>query len=92
MEQDSEDLKAVADYRANPSEGIPAEFVNRMLDGESPIKVWREFRGLSQSALAKVSGVNRIQIGDIEDRGKTGSIGTLKKLADALGVQIDDLV
>ncbi len=87
-----EDIQAVADYRANPGESVPSEFVNRMLNGENLLKLWREHRGLSQNELAKASGVNRIQIGDIEDRGKTGSVTTLKKLADTLGVQIDDLV
>ena len=33
-----------------------------------------------------------IQIGDIESRGRTGSITTLKKLANALEIQVDDLI
>ncbi len=90
--EDLEDIQAIAEYRANPGESVPAEFVNRMLDGENLLKLWREHRGLSQNELAKLSDVNRIQIGDIEDRGKTGSVATLKKLAEALNVQIDDLV
>ena len=71
---------------------MPAEYVYRMVDGEPPLRVFREWRGLSQNALAKKSGVNRVQIGDIEDRGKTGSVATLKKLAEALRITIDDLV
>ncbi len=43
-------------------------------------------------ALAKASGVNRVQIADIEaGRGK-GSVETLRKLAEALRVTIDDLI
>ena len=83
---------AIARLAAGDEELIPAEFVDRMIDGEPPLRVFREWRGLSQNALAKKSGVNRVQIGDIEDRGKTGSVATLKKLADALGITIDDLV
>jgi len=59
-----------------------------MLEGESLLKLWREHRWLSQSALAKRSEVNRIQIDDIESRGQTGSITTLKKLANELEIQV----
>ena len=90
--EDPADLQVVAAYKADPKDGFSSEFVKRMLEGESLLKLWREHRGLSQSALSKLSGVNRIQIGDIESRGQTGSITTLKKLANALEIQVDDLI
>ena len=90
--EDLADLQAVEAYKADPKDGFSSEFVKRMLEGESLLKLWREHRGLSQSALSKLSGVNRIQIGDIESRGQTGSITTLKKLANALEIQVDDLI
>ena len=71
---------------------VPAEFANRIIEGESPLRVYREYRGLTQSALAKASGVNRVQIVDIEAGRSTGSVATLQKLSAALGVMIDDLV
>ncbi|MCH2251301.1 MAG: helix-turn-helix transcriptional regulator [Cognatishimia sp.] len=96
LAEDADDIRALEEFKANLGRGeeefVPSEFVDRMLDGESLLKLWREHRGLSQSALAKASGVNRIQIGDIEDRGKTGSVMTLKKLAEVLNITIDDLV
>ena len=90
--EDLADLQVVAAYKADLKDGFSSEFVKRMLEGESLWKLWREHRGLSQSALSKLSGVNRIQIGDIESRGRTGSITTLKKLANALEIQVDDLI
>jgi mRNA interferase RelE/StbE len=89
--EDLEDLCAVADYHANPQEGVPHAFVVRLIDGENPVAVFRDWRGLSQSELARKSGVNRTQIADIEAGRKTGSVATLKKLAEALRVTIDDL-
>ncbi len=93
---DLADIAAVerikADIAAGREELIPSELVDRMLDGESPLRVYREHRGLTQSALAAASGVNRVQIADIEARRKSGSIDTIRKLADALRVTIDDLV
>ncbi len=71
---------------------IPAEYVKRMLAGESPLRVWRDYRGMTQTALSDTSGVNRVQIANIEAGTRTGSVDTLKKLADALGITVDDLI
>jgi DNA-binding XRE family transcriptional regulator len=94
--EDLADIAAIerikADIAAGREELIPSELVDRMLSGESPLRVYREYRGLTQTALAAASGVNRVQIADIEARRKSGSIDTVRKLADALRVTIDDLV
>lgn len=49
-------------------------------------------RGLTQAALAERAGVNRVTVAAIETGRKQGSVATLHKLADALGVAVDDLV
>lgn len=86
------DIQAYDRAIAAGGESIPAGAVKRMIEGESPLRVYRELRGLSQSALSKASGVNRIQIIDIEAGRSTGSVETLGKLASTLNVTIDDLV
>lgn len=73
-------------------EMLPSEFIDRMLAGESILKLWREHRGVNQSELARVSGVNRVVIVDIEAGRSGGSLGALKNLADALGLTVDDLL
>jgi mRNA interferase RelE/StbE len=90
--EDLADLLAYDRAVAEGGESIPAEAVNRMIEGESPLRVFRELRALTQSALSRMSGVNRVQIADIEAGRSAGSIETMRKLADALGVTIDDLV
>ena len=94
--EDLADLQAhdrvMADLAAGREERVPALYVRRMIAGESPLRVWRSYRGLTQSALARTSGVNRVQIADIEAGRKNGSVETVRKLADALGVAVDDLV
>lgn len=91
-----EDLRAYDEAKANLANGeeelLPADFVDRLIEGESPLTLWREHRGISKVALSELSGVNRVQITDIEKGRNTGSVETLKKLADALKVKIDDLV
>ncbi|WP_075996051.1 helix-turn-helix transcriptional regulator [Salaquimonas pukyongi] len=84
--------RTMAALDSGEEELIPAETANRILNGESPLAVFREWRGYNQSSLAKASGVNRVQIADIEAGRSSGSVATLKKLADALQVSIDDLV
>ncbi|PZX21215.1 helix-turn-helix protein [Rhodobacter capsulatus] len=47
--------------------------------------------GLTQAALAERSGVKRVTVAEIETGRKQGTIATLRALADALGVSLDDL-
>ena len=96
LEEDLGDIQRALAVEARLAKGeeelVPAEVVDRILDGEPPLRVWRELRNMSQSELARTSGVNRVQIVDIEADRNSGSVRTLRKLADALGVTVDDLV
>ena len=71
---------------------LPEAVGDRLIDGEQSLRVWREHRGLSQSALARAADASRVQIVDIEAGRRTGSVHTLRRLADALGIGLDDLV
>ncbi len=56
------------------------------------LKALRRLRALSQEELAEESGVGRATISRIE-RGETGAHGrTLRRLAKALGVGVEELV
>jgi DNA-binding XRE family transcriptional regulator len=70
---------------------IPLEITERRLGGESTVKIWRAYRGLTQEDLAKTSKVSRPMIAAIEAGHKRGGIDTLKKLAGALKVDLDNL-
>ena len=90
--EDLTDMLAYDRAVADPGEAIPADAVKRMIEGESPVRVYRDWRGHTQTALATLSGVNRVQIADIEARRSNGSIETMRKLAAALNVTVDDLI
>jgi DNA-binding XRE family transcriptional regulator len=83
---------AMAALAAGTEELIPAVYADRLIDGEVPLRVFRNLRGLTQAALAGQAGVNRVSLAEIETGRKQGSIATLRKLAAALGVALDDLV
>jgi mRNA interferase RelE/StbE len=90
--EDLADIQAYDRAMAAGEESFPSEIVDRLVNGESPLRVFRDFRGLTQSALATASGVNRVQIADIEAGRRSASVETFRKLAQALNFSIDDLV
>jgi DNA-binding XRE family transcriptional regulator len=89
--EDAEDALAVRRWRARPGETVPAEMVDRLLDGENKIKVWRMHRGMTQQALADSCGVSKPYISQLEAGSRLASQGVLRKLAAALRVDLDDL-
>lgn len=52
----------------------------------------RQARGMTQEQLAEASGVHRVTIARIETGEVSPKAETLKRLADALGVLVDDLM
>ncbi|WP_284260396.1 helix-turn-helix transcriptional regulator [Roseicyclus amphidinii] len=83
--------RAQAALAAGEEELIPAEYAARLIDGENPLRVYRDLRGMTQAALAQAAGVNRVTVAEIETGRKHGSVATLRTLAGALGVTVDDL-
>ena len=73
-------------------EGLPIELLKRILDGESPVRVYRDHRGLTAAQLGEKAGLSRAYITQIETGKKEGSVSSLKAIAAALQVGIDDLV
>ena len=75
----------------NPSDYMPVDLVERMIDGESPVRIWREHRGLRQVDLAAATGIKKARLSQIE-HGASASVEKMAALAAALGVSMDDLV
>ena len=91
--QDLTDAQAAVRAIEEGEETIPDEVVERLLSGEEhPIKVWREYRGLTQEALGERAGVGKSYISQLEARSKSGSTRVIKALAGVLGVDMDDLL
>ena len=70
---------------------LPIELTGRLMDGEHPIRIWRQHRGLTREALAAKAGVSPSYVTEIETRRKPGSFDALMKLAGALEVSLDDI-
>jgi len=84
------DVKAYDVAKARREDGedelIPLEITERRLRGEPALRVWREFRKLTQEQLAKKAKISRALIAAIETGRRSGSVGTWKRLGAALGV------
>jgi len=84
------DVKAYDAAKARLEDGedelVPLEITERRLRGEPSLRIWREYRGLTQERLAKKAKVSRALIAAIETKRKAGSVGTWKRLGAALDV------
>jgi Helix-turn-helix domain len=73
-------------------EAVPDEIAGRLLDGESPVRVWREYRGMSLRALAAQAHVGTSALSDLETRKSEGRPSALRRIAVALEISLDALV
>ena len=87
---DLADIEAVARRIDTGETGVlPADVINRILDGEPPLPVLREHRGLTVTELARRAGAAQSYVTEIETGVKTGGAGTLRRLALALDVPLE---
>ncbi len=77
--------------RSEGAESFPIEVADRIVAGESPIRVYRNYRGMTQQELAVAAGINPVYLSQIERGHRTGSTKTLGALARLLDVALDDL-
>jgi DNA-binding XRE family transcriptional regulator len=77
---------------AGEEEYIPAEMAERLWAGENRVRVWREHRGLTVSALAKAAGVSQAYLSQIESGVRDGTLKTMAAIARALKLPLDELV
>lgn len=75
----------------NEEELIPDEYAQRMIKGENPVRVWREYRQMTQAVLANKVEISTPYLSQIENNERTASVTILKKLAHALNISIDDI-
>ena len=86
------DISSYDAAKLSQEERIPGELVGRLINGENKLKVWREYRGYTQSELAAQASVSQPTIAQLETGSRHGSNTVLKKLAGALNLDLDDLL
>ena|SRR5664279_1231588 len=68
---------------------LPKETVDRMADGENPVRVLREWKDMTQMELSFRTHISQSHISDIENGRRTGTSATLRSIATALKVPLD---
>lgn len=70
----------------------PAAMVEALIDGENPVKIYREHKGLTQQELAEKIGQTLSTIEKIENGEMEATISVMKEIAKVLDTDIDSLV
>lgn len=91
--EDAED-KADLERFERDDDGVrfPAPVAHAIAEGASPVRAWREHRGLTLQALADAAGLSKPYLSQIEGGKRAGTAATLKKLGAALNVPVGALV
>jgi DNA-binding XRE family transcriptional regulator len=93
MLQDIRDYDAVKKaLESGEEEVIPSRVVYALVDGENPIRVWREYLGLTQKQLAETAGISAAYLSQIESGKRTGTAEILTALAQALNLTLEDIL
>jgi DNA-binding XRE family transcriptional regulator len=90
-----QDIQAYDEAKLSVAQGeelIPSEVTFAILDGESPIRVWREYRGMTQQQVAEKAGISKPYLSQLESGRRRGTTEALSAVARALGVSLEDLV
>ncbi len=97
--EQAEILEDIRDYDSakaaverGDEELVPSEVVYALLDGQNPIKVWREYRGLTQQQLAETAGISVPYLSQLETGKRKGSIEVLTVIVKTLKLSLDDIV
>lgn len=94
-DEDAGTARLVARARKDIGAGtplLPKEVVDRLVKGENPVRVLREWRDITQMHLSFKTHISQSHISDIESGRRIGTPATLRAIATVLKVPIDLLI
>jgi DNA-binding XRE family transcriptional regulator len=95
LAEENADIEAAIRAKKREGEGeeyVPAAVVEQLVAGEAPLKIWRKYRGLTQQELGEKLGLSKMMISALERGTRDTSTRNWRRLAEALSVDLDDLV
>jgi DNA-binding XRE family transcriptional regulator len=78
--------------RMGGEEYLPSELIDRIMAGESPLRVWRQYRGRTLNELATLTGLTHASLSRIESKKQRPKPAAWRALASALEVAVDDIL
>lgn len=91
-EEDAGTARLIARARKEIAGGdplLPKEVVERLANGDNPIRVLRQFREWSQIELAAAIGIAQNYLSELETGKRKGPLALHQKVSKALGVPLD---
>jgi DNA-binding XRE family transcriptional regulator len=85
-------LLRLARFEQANDEAIPFSVVQRLSDGGVPMKIWREYRGLSREELAQAACVPTDLVAQVEAGKEDVPLRSMHAIARVLNVDLEDLV
>lgn len=86
------DVRAYDRAKGKGQELIPAAIVDRLLEDENPIRIWRQYRRLTLEQLADATGISKPYLSQVENGRRQATVNVLGRLACALAVDFDQIV
>lgn len=87
---------AIAEHAMIADKGapaMPAELARQVWGGAlHPLAAWRKAVGLTQAELAAMAGIRPASVSDIEGRKIDPRLSTLKAIASALKLGVEDII
>ncbi|MGB5092711.1 MAG: helix-turn-helix transcriptional regulator [Parvibaculum sp.] len=93
-QEDLDDLRAAvsgSSFGMERLDAVPAEVAHKIAEGDHPVRVWREYRGLKGVELAREAGISPAYLSEIETCKKDGTFRIMTQIARVLDVMLDDL-
>ena len=94
-DEDAGTVRLVARARHEIGDGdplLPKDVLDRLANGEHPVRVLREWRDITQMYLSFKTNLSQSHISDIENGRRTGTAAALRLIANVLKVPLDLLV
>ena len=92
--QDAAAANKVAEkIKSGEMELFPSSIIEAIeLEDKNPVKVYREYRKMTQEELAEKAGISVHMVRKIENGESKGSVDTIKAIAEALRLNMELLV
>ena len=78
--------------RADGEEYLPAAMLDRIMAGESALRVWRKHHAMTLEQLHDTTGISKPYLSDLENARRQGKPAIWRTLATALGTAVDDIL
>ena len=90
-----EDIRAFDEAKQRIAAGeelVPSAVTYAILEGANPLRVWREYRGLTQQQVADKAGISKPYLSQLEVGKRTGTTEVLSAIARTLDLTLEDVV